>query len=199
MKDFYIRMLRKANADELAKHSTLNHHVNGMDYLCLYRSPSLTFKIYFVETPTNPNAGFLVHPHSHRYEFDTTVLHGSLDHVLFEECDGDEWRASGFFPDVGNSHVHLKNHHVGLVQTSKLYRVGETYSVADKQVHSLRLSEVEPLILGLTQFEDVRLWTKIYLSPGANDKIEFSDRRTPTPVEYERKKQQILSLLESEQ
>ena len=44
-RQFFTQMLQQASPDELAQHSMLNHHADGMDYICLHRSPKLTVKI----------------------------------------------------------------------------------------------------------------------------------------------------------
>ena len=42
---FFAQMLREVSPAEAMPHSVINHHVNGMDYLCLHRSDKLTVKL----------------------------------------------------------------------------------------------------------------------------------------------------------
>ena len=60
-----------------------NFHTVGLDYVCLHRSTDLTVKGYFYDR-TEVSAR-LVNPHSHRYDFATEVLRGSVINETWSE------------------------------------------------------------------------------------------------------------------
>lgn len=66
----------------LLVHSYRNYHAKGLDYLCLQRSEHLTLKVYFFDNPAF-EAGEVVCPHDHRYNFSTTVIRGSATNQLW--------------------------------------------------------------------------------------------------------------------
>jgi hypothetical protein len=58
-----------------AQNSVINHHVEGMEYLCLHRSDKLTVKLYFIDPERMRQqvpGTYLVTPHTHRYSFEST-------------------------------------------------------------------------------------------------------------------------------
>lgn len=80
----FSKLLHSVGLEQMAN-SRINHHTDGMDYLCLLRTPKLTVKLYCIRnTAKNANSGYLVHPHNHRYGFTSVLLSGELEHIRFE-------------------------------------------------------------------------------------------------------------------
>lgn|GEM_PF-3227360 len=193
--NIYTELLKRSDPSELARHSVINHHVDGMHYLCLHRSATLTYKIYFIERPTNPNAGFLVHPHSHRYAFNTTVLHGGIQHIRFTEANGDRWDAFHYDSDL-RALFKARPHKCLLDMSVEAFDTGAEYFVDSHEIHTLQTPlNSGPIVLGLTQFEDVKRLTKVFLSPEADGKLKYPNSRQPSRAEFEALRDRVLELI----
>ncbi|MFM0095604.1 hypothetical protein PQQ87_08325 [Paraburkholderia nemoris] len=170
-------MLAEMDMEKMTQHSMLNHIIDGMHYLCLHRSSDVTLKLYLIEHQTNDFSGYLLHPHNHRYAFDTVVLAGGLEEIKFHECKGDEWDRHKYITEqrrfdlVGN---------VDLIGEAKLYREGDHYFNDVTDIHTLRVVEgAGPVLLGLMQFKDVAPQSNLYLPYGKPEALKFSSSRRP--------------------
>lgn len=177
---FFRQLLTEVSAGEMARHSRLNHHVNGMSYLCLHRSEKLTAKIYLMERPENPHSGFLVHPHSHRYAFGSVVLVGSLEHIRFHRVDGEGWHEHTYDPDARKL---TRGNEFALKAEVEKHGPGSFYWVDTDEIHTLRLpTTTASVMIGLAQFQDSEETSQLYLP---SDDFVRSDERTPTTDEME--------------
>lgn len=61
----------------LLQSSFKNFHTKGFEYICLFRSPEYTIKMYIFEGDV-AKLPEVVNPHDHRYKFNTLVLHGEM-------------------------------------------------------------------------------------------------------------------------
>lgn len=158
-----IAELTVSEAIDLVKQSRVNHHVKGLDYICLKRTPELTVKIYIIDRPDNDQSGFLVHPHNHRYNFDSIILKGSLKHYRFKEdetpkawtnCDKFkyQWENRKVYP------MRKSNLMIDSVETCK---EGSKYNVETHEIHTLEI--LEPTVIGIFQYMDRIENTNIYL------------------------------------
>lgn len=66
----------------LIEHSYKDFHCEGLDYICLERSPDYTKKVYFFDRIKDLS---IVNPHNHGYDFVTTVLQGNLVDTKYDE------------------------------------------------------------------------------------------------------------------
>lgn len=187
-------LLQEMDATEMAQHSTINHHVDGVDYLCLHRSERLTAKIYLIEKPTNPNSGYLVHPHSHRYSFSSTVLSGELGHVRSIEIPGYNWTRWGYQAD-NRQRVHQGDFSL-LTYAIEAHWRGTSYFVTPDEIHTLQMNEnsSEPVMIGLLQFSDIKPTSELYL-PTGHDEVVYPASRQPTPNEAMALRARCLELL----
>lgn len=158
------------NIDHAMEFSYSGHHVDGIDYLCILRSKYLTFKVYFFD---NGCDGSIVIPHTHRYDFDTTVLYGSLEENRYTKYDTSESHNVTEYSyntplDGGNGFTRMFNSFLFLSSTTR-YMPGQTYSnKAHKDIHTLQNVDKGTIIL-LTQYADVGLpTTKAWLPLGAS-------------------------------
>lgn len=83
------KLVEQARPTALLPHSRHNHHVRGLDYVCLHRSPELTVKAYIFDKPQHAvqhteNDTWLVWPHNHRYAFDHLTLTGRIDNIIVD-------------------------------------------------------------------------------------------------------------------
>lgn len=199
-KTFFRKLLEQADAKELAPHSRRNHHVNGMDYLCLHRTDGLTVKLYLVEEPKNPHSGYLVHPHSHRYAFGSIVLAGALEHHRFRATvpsDPDvslDWSRYRYNPDTGR--LTKAGAFAFDEQSVEKHRVGGTYWVGPDEIHTLRLRRTRgPVLIGLVQMRDERKTSDLYLPVGTP--METAETRQPTTRETRLLAARCLQLLDA--
>lgn len=70
--------------EDVVVHSFKDMHTWGLDYICLHRSDALTVKLYVFEGDVS-KAAEVVHPHDHRYDFQTIVLAGELVDIEYHE------------------------------------------------------------------------------------------------------------------
>lgn len=103
---FVRQLLHNRAAAELARNSYRNYHTEGLDYLCLLRSPALTVKAYFFREDLATNGrGWMVWPHNHRYAFEHLTLCGVIRHFRFRVSTGreaplDPWWLHLYNPEV---------------------------------------------------------------------------------------------------
>jgi hypothetical protein len=170
----------------MAQHSCINHHVDGMNYICLLRTDELTIKIYMMGRPENPNNGFLVNPHSHRYPFDSTVLCGELEHIRFHKTSTTfkgvkVWSEYQYSPETREI---VNMGEAQFFMSSVYHTEGGSYFVKSDEIHTLRFNDDKPVIIGLTQFADEREHSELYL-PREQKGFLQPNSRCPTVEELE--------------
>lgn len=173
MKDLFKTLLLQADPKLLAEHSRMDHHAIGMHYLCLHRSPDMTVKLYWVtEDAQNLNSGFLIHPHNHRYTFDTYILRGTIQHLKFgimpgsSRTNASQLETKFVNPEVG--FTTRKRPPVALLPLeSRRYGAGtvdDHYRVVPQDIHTLKVER--EAVLGLIQYADTDMKTSIYIPEG---------------------------------
>lgn len=174
-------LLHEMEPEKMAQYSVRNHHVNGLDYLCLHRSEKLTVKLYFIDPDLLPVAKeqFLVTPHTHRYAFESTVLRGNLMHVRFTERPGDEYDRALYAPET---RTRAARGTVDLKPQYESHKPGHTYWCSTSDIHTLLVPE-EIVLLGLVQFADTCADSTVYVRKGRD--MAFPLSRPMVPVEAE--------------
>lgn len=186
-------MLAEMDLVEMMNHSMMNHIINGMHYLCLHRSPKITLKLYLIERKTNDFAGFLLHPHTHRYAFDSTVLAGSIEELKFQPCKGDEWDQYEYVTELRKFE---RRANYGLIGEGHVYQPGEHYFNDVTDIHTLRaVPDAGPVLIGLMQFMDTKRSSDLYLPFGRPEALKFSDSRRPSVNNMKWLRQRCLDLL----
>lgn len=178
------------------EHSQLDHHVVGLDYLNLLRTPRLTIKVYLAQPTLRPAHGlYLVHPHTHRYAFTTLVVSGIVTNTRFsrrslESDPGIAYVKRDYDNDTREMGPATP---APLHAYSAAYRSGETYALSPQEVHTIA---VEPgTILALFQGPDVLRQTSIYL-PSEETAISFEGLyRRPRLSDIERLRSQLLDAI----
>lgn len=160
--------LHTLDVEKAAQFSSVNHHVNGMNYLCLQRDEEgETLKLYIIEKPSNPNSGFLVNPHTHRYSFSSYVLAGRVKHIRFRERDSGiglvhqrDWVKCMYSPEsISVLHQTYLRPHV-----TEYHEKGDKYFVSDSEIHTLQMyDDSQPVLLGLVQKPDTRKTSRLFL------------------------------------
>lgn len=162
-------LLDSLDPDEAAANSFGDFHVPGLDYLCLFRSPRYTAKVYFVEPGTAHNAeGNLVNPHSHGYAFRQTVLEGALEHVRLERDSvyGQDWRVGDYRSPLatGETEARLdwRPEAEPWLGMSEFYEPGTGYFLTPDEVHTIRVPR--GAVLFTEQYADAGLDSTLFLS-----------------------------------
>lgn len=206
MQSMFLRLLEDMPVADLYRFSTINHHANGMDYLCLQRDDRVTLKIYLIRgMPREPeNRGFLINPHSHRYSFLSSLLCGSLRHYLFKEVgegeasDRQVWEKHRYHADEPIGKRLQPEGLCGLdVLSSMVYQPStglDTYFVDPHEIHTLEMIQDRvPTMLGLVQHSDVSDHSDLYLPPGGGMKLP--DTRKPTFKETQALRDECIHIL----
>lgn len=156
-KELAGNLARHLDVEEALKHSTINHHVPGMHYLCLQRRENLTIKLYVFDHNLEHDAnGFVVNPHDHRYRFHSFVLKGSMSNIKFFESDelapSYQWDAMAWDADAKK----MDRSHRTNIRTSSIdrYEEGAGYFLDTHELHTIRVHEVGTALL-LFQYTDV--------------------------------------------
>jgi hypothetical protein len=199
---FFKQLLIELDAAAAVPHSTINHHVEGLDYLCLHRTDALTAKLYFIEparTGKQPGA-MLIAPHSHRYAFNTTVLAGEIRHERFhvERNAFGTWERWSYKAETRA--MHNEDDCEIAMRSGRTHEAGnyirESYWVEPDEVHTL-IVPVAPVMLGLVQFADTRTQSDIYIPAHKNGELHFADSRRPTVGEVETMRARALQALDT--
>jgi hypothetical protein len=189
--NIYRTLLDQLNPELAAADSMLNHHADGMDYLCLHRAGGLTVKLYLLHYAENENNGWLVNPHSHRYSFESTVLAGAIRHITFARQKGREWQEHRYDPD--NKTV-KPGQHVGLEWQADLHKPGSSYFVDPMDIHTLQVvKEAGPTLIGIHQMADVKQQTELYMRPG--ETMMMPNYRRPSVAQVEELARRCMDLM----
>lgn len=190
----FKRLLIELDHDVAAEYSVINHHVDGVEYLCLHRSDKMTVKLYFID-PANMllSPGMcLVTPHTHRYSFESTVLAGRLQHITFRQCAGSRYDVSEYSPEtrtrdgVGECDLDIISRDV--------HEVGSDYWNGTSDIHTLIVPH-EPVLLGLIQFGDTVTKSTVYLRKGV--RMDYPEARKPTVDEALALRNRALEMMEA--
>lgn len=126
-------------------------HAPEVDYLCLFRSPDLTVKLYDIRQ----REGWLVAPHSHRYAFTEHVLRGIVRHHYFGEHEmGEAYSAYRYrTPMLGQGGRWDPLYPCGLeLRGTELLTRGDAYTLDASTVHTIEV--VRPALLLVFQGPD---------------------------------------------
>jgi hypothetical protein len=199
-----VKALQTLNVEKVTPNSRIDHHTPGLNYLNLQRSDKFTLKLYLIEGLTNNNGGYLIHPHSHRYDFNTIVMAGQIKNVVLNDVSLNDALTSSRkdrFPmnrfdysfEEGIS-VKPKKVMVEINQElTRTYGRDESYLLNTTQIHTLETFDM-PTLLCLSQFEDKQQSSSLYLPVG--ETLPAQTGRIPTLEETEAMRVRCLELLQ---
>jgi hypothetical protein len=191
----FKQMLYELDCADAAGNSVINHHTEGMDYLCLHRSSGLTVKLYLIDPARvgKSPGSYLVTPHTHRYSFGTTVLGGRIQHLVFSQAAGDGYDRFGYAPENRERRYAGE---IGLaVQSDVMCTPGVDYWVSIFDIHTLVVPTC-PVLLGLVQLGDIVPTSTVYLAKG--DEMLFPKPRVPTGREARDLRDRALDMMEAQ-
>lgn len=191
----FKQMLYEMDCADAAANSLLNHHSQGLDYLCLHRTSGMTVKLYLIDPVRTgkPPGAFLVTPHTHRYAFGTTVLGGRIQHLVFSETQGAEYERFRYAPENRERSAPAE---IGLeVQSDVMCTPGIDYWVGIRDAHTLVVPN-RPVLLGLVQLSDIVATSAVYLRVG--QEMLFPESRVPTAREARDLRDRALDMMEAQ-
>lgn len=164
-------LLRSLDVYDALRHSSLNYHALGLDYLCLLRTDRLTVKVYIADHARGcGNGAYLVNPHTHAYSFETIVLAGSVTNVLFWESPSKEHAPSAhrkYSYDPTTRTVVAGDVVMLPVSSASTYGPGNGYFLEHHEIHTIEVSASARTVLLLLQYEDEAPRTALYARPDA--------------------------------
>lgn len=197
-----VKALETLNVEKVMPNSRIDHHTPGLNYLNLQRSDKFTLKLYLIEGLNNNNGGYLIHPHSHRYDFNTIVMAGEIRNVVLDDEGilGALGSRKGRIPMARFNYSHEEGISAKSEKTylrvneelSRIYGRDESYLLDTSHIHTLETFDM-PTLLCLSQFDDKQQTSSIYLPP--KTKLEPPTGRVPTLEETEALRVRCLELL----
>lgn len=148
--------------ESVLDNSYKDFHAKGIDYLCLHRDPGLTLKAYFFESGAQ-DAGEVVNPHDHRYDFNTQCISGVIRNKWYRDppCfDGESHKCGDMYnafawhtPLLGGSGFSRAG--AWPLQEYKFtdFHPGRGYFMAAEEFHTIQVMQPETVIV-LAQYED---------------------------------------------
>lgn len=192
-----LKNIKIKDIPHLAENSYANHHTAGLFYICLKRTDKETIKIYYMPDIRNECSGFLVHPHNHRYEFDSILLQGEIEHLRFKENKwGTPWHTNSrlFKYDSENKEVKFVGRtNLDLIQHDEVLP-GEIYNVKTDEIHTLKMIKGR-VIIGLAQYKDEDIEQKLFI-PTPSDFVK-SDPPHMAATMYVRMVNKVIEELEN--
>lgn len=158
--------------EKSAQNSFRHFHAKGLTYVNLLRTTDLSVKLYITEPGTKHNdQGYLVNPHTHRYNFFTHVLEGWMENVMFDQIPHrggspvEEWWHFNYCTPLageeGAGFTRLGLEFMSPVSTQQLH-AGGSYYLDCSQIHTIRVAPDTRTVLLLAQFRDVQQNTAFY-------------------------------------
>lgn len=151
----FDNLLCSIDWEKAAENSYTNFHVQGVSYLNLLRTERLTVKLYVFNNVQHNAQGFLVHPHTHAYNFTHRTMVGKITNHKFSINDGDDWNLYSFATPLNGGSGLTKIMPCGLTKlNTMLLPPGRSYYLDHEEVHTLSVRTDYAAAL-LLQFHDV--------------------------------------------
>lgn len=190
-------LVASLDPEEAAKHSMLDHHAVGLDYVNLLRTDRLTVKLYVMEpdrivhaVKRRADVAYLVNPHYYAYAFDTVVLAGHVDDWEFETGGREEWAfdwwSHRLVYDTPTRTIVGRHEGSNLKAKKRLrHRPGARYRHEPRDIHTIAVSRCAVTVMLLLQYADVKTQTNLWVSAGTTPSFEGLYRK-PTAADVTR-------------
>jgi hypothetical protein len=167
MKSLVGDLVKFGDRDQMIRASCQRYHSPRIDYLCLYRTPQLTVKIYNIK---GHDPLPLVAPHDHRYNFQTFVLKGMVHNVVCREFATNN-------PAHCNKHLfHFRTQFLGgqaqfhyqrpvelCWDYQEILREGESYSLEVPEIHTIVVPNEDTTLLLVQHSDQPVEYTRLYM------------------------------------
>ena len=152
----FDNLLASIDWKEAAANSYSNFHAQGVSYLNLLRTDRLTVKLYTFDDVEHNDQGFLVHPHTHAYNFTHRTMAGVITNHNFALSDQDDWNLYAYQTPLNGSPGGLtKLLRCGLTEVeSETLEAGQSYYLGHQDIHTLSIQSPYAAAL-LLQFHDI--------------------------------------------
>ena len=154
MKHALLHLTQLDPIETMVANSYKDFHTKGFDYICLYRRPELTLKVYFFNGDVR-KLPEVVNPHDHRYTFMTEPLAGCVENVDFTfSPTGKVYNRFEYRTPLNGGNGFTWKEEMRLKEYARqAYRPGQQYLLHGHQLHTIRIVE-EGTILLLLQGPD---------------------------------------------
>jgi hypothetical protein len=147
-----IPLPTSVDLDSVVANSYRDFHCKGLDYLCLKRSKDLTLKLYFFDGDVSKLPS-VVFPHDHRYDFNTWVVAGSMQNLLYAEGGDRDYQLFDYSTPLNGGTGFTWVKPVRLKETEReVFYADGYYPMKFNQIHTIRMLSNET-VLFLAQFE----------------------------------------------
>lgn len=139
----------------LLQSSFKNFHTKGFEYLCLFRSPEYTIKMYIFDGDV-AKLPEVVNPHDHRYKFNTMVLHGEMIDYRFQRSAiaGDVYQAFDYLTPLNGGNGFTFRGEERLMKTEAVRLFAEdTLLTNQHDLHTIQMVGTQNVLI-LEQFGD---------------------------------------------
>lgn len=150
-----IPLPKRINVEQVVEHSYRDFHAKGLDYICLKRSPDLTLKLYFLDGDVS-KLPEVVHPHDHRYDFDTWVVAGRMQNIWYAQggIAGQHFELFQYKTPLNGGSGFTHDRGIYLDEMSRqVFEAGDGYHMHHREVHTIGMLENET-VLFLAQYKD---------------------------------------------
>ena len=167
-------LLGSINWMEAAKDSYANFHVQGLSYLNLLRTERLTVKLYTFSHVQLNAQGFLVHPHTHGYNFSHRTMIGRITNHKFAITDRNGWMMYSFQTPLNGGIGLTKMIPCGLVEVGKDFcRPRQSYYLDHTEIHTLSTTDAYAAAM-LIQYHDIAPGNPTVMFAPADDRPDCS-------------------------
>lgn len=151
----FDNLLQSIDWDKAAEDSYTSFHARGLSYLNLLRTDRLTVKLYAFNNVKHNAQDFLVHPHTHAYNFTHRTMAGKITNHKFTVAEGNDWNVYSFQTPLNGGTGLTKMMSCGLGGAGmSLLPPGRSYYLSHDEIHTLSVKTNYAAAL-LLQFHDV--------------------------------------------
>ena len=148
-------LLASIEWDEAAKDSYTNFHVRGLNYLNLLRTDRLTVKLYTFSHVQLNAQGYLVHPHTHGYNFNHRTMVGKITNHRFAISGREDWNMYSFHTPLNGGAGLTKMLPCGLTEVAMdAYGPEQSYYLDHTEIHTISTTD-DYVAAVLIQYHDV--------------------------------------------
>lgn len=151
----FDNLLASIDWNKAAENSYTHFHAKGLSYLNLLRNERLTVKLYTFQNVQHNAQGFLVHPHTHGYNFSHRTMVGSITNHKFAIVGRDDWSLYTFQTPLNGGEGLHKIMPCGLTEgRSEVCEANQSYYLDHKEIHTISVHGQYAAAM-LIQYHDV--------------------------------------------
>lgn len=134
----FDNLIASINWVDAAENSYVNFHAKGVSYINLLRMDRLTVKLYMFNRVQHNAQGFMVHPHTHGYNFDHQTMVGTITNHKFVITDQDDWNLHTFMTPLNGGPGLTKIMPCGLKKVqADVWGANQGYYLDHEEIHTI--------------------------------------------------------------